>query len=179
MSLVLSSSQSSTMEPMRKNRWIMQFSSIPGAGNAEKLAFVAHTSTIPGITYNVTEYNRINEKFFIAGKPGWNDLAMSFYDNINGTDSAGEILYNWSQAIYNPVTGQMGFKKQYTTTATLAQLDPAGGVVRLWNLFYVWPSAVNFGESVSYDEDGINECSITFKYDFAIKGVDVDTAKNL
>lgn len=153
----------------------MQFSSIPGGGNAEKLAFVAHTSTIPGITYNVTEKQRLNEKTFIAGKPTWNDISMAFYDDISGTDSAGEILYNWSQRIYNPITGQMGFKKQYSTTATLAQLDPAGGVVRLWNLFYVWPSAVNFGEAISYDDDGIIECSITFKYDFAVKGIDIDT----
>jgi hypothetical protein len=175
MALVLSSAQSSVLEPHRKNRWIIQFSSIPGGGNAEELAFVAHTSTIPGISFTETEYPRLNEKFYVAGKPTWDSLSMTFYDFINGDKSSGDILYNWSQRIYNPITGQMGFKKQYTTTATLAQLDPAGGVARLWNIFYIWPSSVKFGEGVDYGADDINECNVTFRYDFSIKGIDNNT----
>ena len=179
MALVLTSSDSSTLEPVRKNRWIMQFNTIPGGGAAEKLAFAAHTSTTPGVSFNPTEHQRINERFYVAGKPTWDDISMTFYDFIRGSDSAGDIMYNWMQRIYNPITGQMFFKKQYTTTGTLAQLDPAGGVVRLWNIFYMWPTSVKFGEGISADDDGLCEINVTFKYDFAIKGIDVDTSSGV
>jgi len=179
MALVLSSSESSTMEPVRKNRWVMQFKSIPGndsnSNAKDKLGFVAHTCSIPSVSFGQTEYHRINERFYNAGKPTFNELSMTFYDFIQGTNSASQILYNWLQKVYNPLTGQMGFKKQYSTSGTLAQLDPMGGVIRTWNLFYVWPASVDFGGSLSSEDDGFADISVTFRYDLAIKGVDIDT----
>lgn len=173
MALVLSSARSSTMEPLRKNRWVIQFGTIPGGGAPAELAFVAKTTTVPGLSFQATQTDRLNEKFFIAGKPTWDDLSMTFYDFIQGNNSAGEMVYNWAQNIYNPVTGQMFPKSVYATTATLAQLDPAGGVVRLWNIFYIWPQSVKFGEGLDAASDDVCEVSVTFKYDYAIKGVDV------
>ena len=177
MAITLSSAKSSTVEPVKKNRWIFQFTAVPGSGSesAGELAFAAHSSTIPQVSYNPIQKNRLNESFWVAGKPTWNDIAATFYDYIDGLKSAGHILYNWSQLIYNPITGQQFFKKQYSTSATLAQLDPAGAIIRLWNMFYIWPTQVGFGDAVSYDDDGISECSVTFKYDYALKATDVDT----
>ena len=177
MTITLSASKSSTVEPIKKNRWIYQFTSIPGndGDKVSDLAFAAHTATVPQVSYNAIESMRLNEKFTSAGKPTWNDLSATFYDYIDGAASAGQILYNWSQSIYNPITGQMFFKKQYSTSATLAQLDPAGAIVRLWNVFYIWPQSVGWGDALSYDDDAISECNVTFKYDYALKANDVDT----
>jgi hypothetical protein len=173
MAITLSSSQSSILEPLRKNRWVMQFTTVPGSGTGpDKLAFCAHTCTRPTQTYNVTEYQRLNERFYMAGKVTWSELAMTFFDFMEGTNSVSSILYTWSNVIYNPVTGQMGFKKDYATSATLAMLDPAGGIVQTWNLFYIWPFTLTFGD-LSADEDGLVEVAATFRYDFAIKGTDV------
>jgi hypothetical protein len=186
MALTLSNSLSSTMEPYRKNRWIMQFTDIPGAGGtSETLAFCAHTCTRPTQTYNVTEYQRLNERFYVAGKVTWSELSMSFFDFMNGAttgagsaqSSASELLWLWSNKIYNPVTGQMGFKKDYATSGTLAMLDPQGGIVQTWNLFYVWPFTINWGE-LTADDDGLCEVQATFRYDFAIKGTDTKSPPN-
>lgn len=176
MAITLTSTKSSTLEPLRKNRWIFQFASVPGGGDAAELAFAAYTATIPKTTFNVTESHRLNERFYIAGKPQWNECACTFYDYINGAKSAGHQLYMWSQSIYNPITGQMFFKTQYTTSATMAQLDPAGAIVRLWNMFYVWPFDVAYGDQMSYEDDAIAEASCSFRYDYALKGTDVDTS---
>lgn len=177
MAITLSSSESSTIEPVKKNRWIFQFAAVPGNTDKEgKLAFAAHTATVPQVSYTPVQKNRLNESFWVAGKPAWNDISASFYDYIEGDSSVGHIIYNWSQLIYNPITGQMFFKKQYSTSATLAQLDPAGAIIRLWNMFYIWPTSVGFGDALSYDDDGISECAITFKYDYALKASDVDTS---
>lgn len=176
MALYLSSSQSSTLEPLRKNRWFMQFTSVPGNSGtgAERLAFTAHTATRPSFSFNEVEQQRLNERYYVAGKPTWNNLAMSFYDFIQGPQSASHIMWEWATSVYNPVTGQMFFKTQYMTSATLAMLDPSGGVVQVWNLFYIWPQEVNWND-LSSEDDGPAEVNVTFRYDYAVKGTDVNT----
>ena len=171
----LTTSKSSTLEPLKKNRFVMQFTTVPGGGDSAELAFAMHTATIPNVTFNPTESQRLNERFWSAGKPTYNDLSCTFYDYIAGAASAGQILYDWSQSIYNPITGQMYFKTQYSTSSTMAQLDPAGGIVRVWNVYYIWPQMVSWGDALSYDDDTIAECSVTFKYDYSLKGADEDT----
>jgi hypothetical protein len=178
MAIYLSSSQSSTLEPLRKNRWVMQFTNVPPgviANAPERLTFCALTATKPQMTFNAVEQHRLNERFWVAGKVSWNDLAMTFYDFIQGQDTVSNILWNWATTIYNPITGQMFFKTQYMTSATLAMLDPAGGVVQMWNLFYVWPMDINYGD-LSASDDAVCEVSATFKYDYSVKGTDVDTS---
>lgn len=174
MPTVLSSSQSSTLEPLKKNRWIMQFTTIPGGGSVTNLTFCAHTAARPTITYGVSEIQRLNERFYHAGKPTWSEIPMSFYDYIQGTDGVSDILWNWNQKIYSPVTGAMGFKIEYSTSGTLAMLDPAGGVVQVWNLFYIWPYTIAFND-LSADDEAPAEVNVTFRYDYAIKGVDINT----
>jgi hypothetical protein len=181
MAIQLSSAKSSRLQPKQKNQWVMQFARIPGdisGKSVDELSFVAHTGTKPQITFNEVQHHRMNEDFWVAGKRQWNSLSFSFYDFINGQDSAGNIMYNWGTKIHNPVTGQNFFKLQYTTAATLAQLDPTGAVIDVWNLFYIWPQDINWGD-VSSEDDGIAEVQITFRYDYAIKTQEVDTTPSL
>jgi hypothetical protein len=77
--------------------------------------------------------------------------------------------------VYNPLTGQMGYKTQYATSATLAQLDPAGNIVRAWNIFGIWPSKVNYGQ-MDYNSGEACEIQATFRYDLAIKISDSKTS---
>ena len=114
MAIKLSDSKSFKLEPIRKNRWVFQFSAIPGNDNnqAEALAFVCKTCNAPEITFEGQTANRMNETFNYAGLPKWNDITCTFYDYIRNSSanselSAGDILYNWSCMIYNPLTGQM------------------------------------------------------------------------
>lgn len=177
MALKISDSRSFKLEPMKKNRFVYQFTSVPGnTGGEEELAFVCKSATIPSITFGDVSFRRMNEMFKVAGSPTWNDLQCAFYDFIRNSntsnDSAGDIMYNWSAIIYNPLTGQQGYKTQYATSGTLAQLDPPGNVVRAWNMFSMFPSNITFGESVGYEDEGLLEIGATFKYDIAIKAVD-------
>lgn len=181
MALTLSDSKSYTMEALRKNRWVLQFSSIPGTtGKEEELAFVAHTANAPTLTFTASEYKRMNETFYAAGRPTWNELSMTFFDFIRSANgvSAGDILYEWSKKIYNPLTGQMGYKSQFATSATFAQLDPAGAVIRAWNLFHVWPTSINFGDGFSADAEDLVDITVTFKYDLAIKIADASNSSS-
>jgi len=173
MALTISMAKSSTVEPVRRNRWIMLFEAIPGgaATLTEDLAFAAKTVTLPNKTYTEGSTQRLNEWFYSAGKIQWNQITATFYDYIE-QNSAAQILDTWASEIYNPLTGQMKYKSQYTTNGTIAQLDPLGVVFRSWNLFHVWPMTVTFGENLSSEDDTISEISATFRYDYAIKTAD-------
>lgn len=184
MSIKISDSRSFKLEPMRKNRFLFQFSSVPGntIGLEEGLAFVAKSASVPAITFEKTQTKRIHESFNTAGMVSWNDLNVVFNDFIrNSTSAAGEVaagdaLYNWCSMIYNPLTGQMGYKTQYATSATEAQFDPAGNIIRAWNIFGIFPTNVDFGGTLSYEDAGATEVTSTFAYDLAIKVEDSQTA---
>lgn len=177
MALSLSMTDSSIREPLVQNRFIFSFTSIPGAaGQEDSLAFACKSATIPTMTFNSLEHYRLNERFRMAGRPTFNDISLTFMDFIGTSEnqSAGEILNSWSTSIYNPVTGQQTYKQQYSTSATLAQLDPLGNVIRLWNIFYAWPMEINFGGDLSSESDAPTEVSLSLAYDYAIKGVDLN-----
>ena len=178
--LSLTNAMSNKYEPKRQNRWVISI--LPPtaagetfAGGAEELAFAAHTANRPDITFDQTEMHRQNERFYVAGKPTWGEITMEFYDFVNGENSASRVLWNWATAIYNPVTGSMGYKADYSTTATLSLLDPIGDVAETWSLFYIWPTSVNWNELSSESSEIVN-VSVTFRYDYALMGVSADLA---
>lgn len=184
MALKISDSRSFKLQPLVSNNWIFQFSAIPGNNDAqtEALAFVAKSCTAPELTFGDVDINRMNETYHFAGRPTWNQIACSFYDFIrNNTSgdtecSAGDILYNWSCMVYNPLTGQMGYKTQYATSGSLAQLDPAGNIIRVWNLFGVFPKKVTFNSGLDYTQNTPLEVQADFVYDLAIKVADSKTS---
>ena len=183
MAIRISDSRSFKMQPLKQNNWVFQFSAIPGNNNQqEALAFVAKTCNAPQITYGDLAVKRMNETYNFAGNVQWNTINCQFYDFIrNGAEgqqelSAGDILYNWSCMIYNPLTGQMGYKTQYATSATLAQLDPAGNIIRAWNMFGIFPKNINFGSGLDYESGAQCMIECEFCYDLSIKVQDSRTA---
>jgi len=167
--MYLTNINSSLLEPKRKNRWVLQFSNIDILDNVgEKLAFAAYSGARPSISYEETEMHRLNERFYVAGKPSWETLSFEFYDYID-SNSASKILWDWSNSIYNPLTGAMNSKKSYSSIVTLGLLNPAGGIVESWNLYYAWPQAVNWNDLDASSSDIVN-VSLTLRFDFAIRG---------
>ena len=180
MALKISDSKSFKLEPMRKNRFVFQFTTIPGNKDkvSESLAFVCKSADVPTLSFETIETKRIHESFKTAGMATWNELNVVFNDFIRNSDNgeevvaAGDAMYNWCSMIYNPLTGQMGYKTQYATSATEAQFDPAGNIIRAWNIFGIFPKSVNFGGTLSYEDAGATEVQATFVYDIAIKITD-------
>lgn len=175
MGIKISDSRSFKLEPVTKNRFLFQFSAVPGSnGQEEALAFVAKSAGIPEMSFEPVKIKRMNETYNTAGNMSWNPISLTFNDyirnsNNNGENSAGDIMYDWACMIYNPLTGQQGYKTQYATSATEAQLDPAGNIFRAWNLFGCWPNKVSFGGELSYDSAEVNTINVDLIYDLAIK----------
>jgi hypothetical protein len=180
MAIVITSINSSILEPLRKNRFVFQVTppttlstKLSTTVNADAFAFAAKSCSIPQISFNALEQQRMNERFFFAGKPTWNDLSTSFYDYIvsatSQSCSPGDFLWAWCRTIYDPQTGVMGYKSEYHGHATIAMLDPGGVVIRAWNIYYMFPTSISWGDTVGSEDEGVVECTATFKYDYAIK----------
>ena len=159
------------VEPKRKDRWFLAFNDIPTDGRSQKqndLAFVAATAARPAITFNQVETHRLNDKFYWAGKPTWNELPTTFYDLIYEANSATQIIWKWKDKVHYPITGQMGFKRNYTASSgMLALLSPEGEIAEKWFLFNVWPASVDHGD-LSSEDDGVAMVTVTWRYDYAI-----------
>ena len=159
------------IEPKSKSRWFLAMHQIPTDGaetGPNDLAFAASTAARPGMTFNQIETHRLNDKFYWAGKPTWNELPMTFYDFINEANSVSQILWKWKDKIHDPVSGQMGFKRNYSApSAMLAMLTPEMEVAEKWFLFNIWPTNLD-GQELSYEDDGIAMMSVTFRYDYAL-----------
>jgi len=182
-SIDLTNTKAATLEPVKKNRWIVKFTWDNGTINVgenfkvnvtdthiKSLAFAAHTVTVPSITFNANELNRLNDRVWVPGKSTYNDINIIFYDYIktpNETyDSATEILHNWSRLFYDPATGQAQLKQDAIASVQIIQLSGSGKSVRQWNLHNVFPLSIDFGGSLSYADDTPSEVNLTIKYDW-------------
>lgn len=130
-------------EYYRKNRWLIEFV-LPAAfgGAAADAANVlrVHLSTAarPNISFEETEVHRINGKIYLAGKPSYEPLTVTFYDNlafaggppgIDGTPeplSVSNIIEAWRQTIYQPTQGDaFGAAPNYKGACLLHMLAPS------------------------------------------------------
>lgn len=179
----LTSTKAGSLEPVKKNRWIVRLlwsNGIIDLGNNDKitvydehinsLSFAAHTVTVPSITFNANELNRLNDRVWSPGKSTYNDINIIFYDYIKTKDhtydSVTEILHNWSRLFYDPNSGKAQLKNDATADVQIYQLSGAGKTVRQWNLHNTFPISIDFGGSLSYSDDTPSEVNLTIKYDW-------------
>jgi len=146
--------------------------------------------------------SRFHMQYFTAGKVDYEtEMKCVFWDYIDNSPSttisqsatttdgktvttttpavlsAGTIIYNWYNSIFNVATGSMGFKTTYVTDATLYILDPQGKPVESWKYFNIYPKDVALGD-VSFGDAKNLKIDVTFKFD-KVKLVETsDTTKN-
>ena len=176
MPIVLSSAEHSFREPKRKNRWILKFDRVPNAvSNAtEPLAIDIVNASRPSVGVDPLELNRLNERFWFAGKQNWEPISCLFYDYDKGKDSASQIIYSWFTAVYNPLTGGQGYAIVYKTNATLVMLGPDGKIIEIWDLFGCFPENINW-QDLTYEGSDVLQVEATIRYDYAILQADSGT----
>ena len=175
MPIVLSSAEHSFREPKRKNRWILKFDRVPNhASGQDPLAIDIFSASRPSVSLDPTEIHRLNERFWFAGKPSWETISCTFYDYDKGKNSAGQVLYSWFTAIYNPLTGGQGYAVVYKANATLVMLGPDGKIIEIWDLFGCFPEQISW-QDLSYDGSDAQQVEMTLRYDYAVLQSDTGT----
>ena len=119
----------------------------------------------------VTQYYKFAERRYAGGEPSTSDVqfSMSFEVNLNDANSMEiyKILRQWSDLIYNPLTGAMGLKRDYVGSVVVSVFNKQGDVFRritLNNCFLIEPLSTM---ELSYDAgDALYTIDTTWKADY-------------
>ena len=178
--------QSMNIEPKRKFRWAISFSTI---GN--DAAYMVKSVKKPSLTSTIAEHSYLNHIFKYPGKVKWENIDVTFIDSFQA--NIGSRFYNILRASgykqpLGPADTLVGFTKANMVAALgevkIRQLDggsvltgePAldvdptffGANVREeWVLKNTQLVSIKFGDGLSYEDEKLVEVSVQLAYDYA------------
>ena len=96
------------------------------------------------------------------------DLPVNFTLNLN--DANENYIYNtfrnWYKLIYDPLTGEMGLKKDYVGSMILVQYNRAGDIYRKITFKDVFPiGQIDFVDEMNYATQDAVELTMTYRCD--------------
>lgn len=156
----------------RRYRWAMGFdeSTYMGGGGGGKISPIMVTiAARPNVTLEETELNFLNEKAYIASKPTWESLAVTFLDfGKAGGTGADTILRNWIRQCYiygDP--GRSGAMSDpagyYKRDGYLVMFNGIGDIIEKWRFYGCWVQQANWGDlDYSATENATIECQIRY-----------------
>ena len=107
----------------------------PGNGNIMLEQVISVGGFAPDINPEEVTQKYKNAKRYYSGaapKKTYVNLKINFEINLDSNNSmyVFKVLRQWSDLIYNPLTGGMGLKRDYTGTIIVKVFDKAGDVFR-------------------------------------------------
>jgi hypothetical protein len=96
------------------------------------------------------------------------DVTINFSLNLNDANQlyTYKTLRDWYKKTYNPETGEMGLKKDYTGTLIIVQYNRAGEIFRKLTLFDVFPTGgLSLADSLEYATNDPVALDVMFKCD--------------
>lgn len=150
-------------EPQRMNNGQI-FVTIPGM-NDQVLQLAIQTFDLPKESQNPIQVAHLNEKRKFAGGVEYGDINCSFNDYID-INVAG-FIQDWRRMVYNPVTGKIGWKRNYAGAGHISLYGPNGQYERTYDLIGVWPSSYDPGQ-VDQSNEEIMRVSLVLTIDKAV-----------
>ena len=108
---------------------------------------------------------------YAGGEPSTSDMALSmeFEVNLNDQNSMTvyKILRQWSDLIYNPLTGAMGLKRDYVGSVLISVFNKQGDVFRRIRIPSCFISEPINSMDLDYDQgNSIYSLAVTWKCDY-------------
>jgi len=131
--------------------------------------------TIGGLNNLNPAVDAIGQKYKFADRsfasmPGqtFMDLTVNFSLNLNEANE--NYIYNtfrnWYKLIYDPLTGEMGLKKDYVGSMIIVQYNRAGDVFRKITCKDVFPTGQpDFVDELSYETPDAVDLTMTYRCD--------------
>ena len=100
------------------------------------------------------------------------DLQIQFamnlsYDNGTPESYTYKFLREWSDLVYDPLTGRQGLKKDYVAPSmTVTAHDRSGVGWQQWVLYYIFPTTPCPNINLGYQQTQLFEGSMTFRCDW-------------
>jgi hypothetical protein len=134
-------------EPVQGNLFEVTF--FPPAGVAGQAILLEHVNTVGGLAALNPTIEAVGQKYKFsdrsyAGMPGQTfvDVAINFSLNLNDANQnyVYKTLRDWYKKIYDPATGAMGLKKDYTGSVVIVMFDRQGNIHRKVTLLDTFPT---------------------------------------
>lgn len=100
------------------------------------------------------------------------DLQIQFamnlsYDNGTPESYTYKFLREWSDLVYDPLTGRQGLKKDYVAPSmTVTAHDRSGVGWQQWVMYYIFPTTPCPNINLGYQQTQLFEGSMTFRCDW-------------
>ena len=149
-------------EPVYLNQF--EVTVIPPSAVAGGEILLQQVTKVGGLTLDknpglVTQKYKFAKRNYAGAKPDntYLDLSLSFTVNLNDDNSmyVFKTLRQWSDLIYNPLTGAMGLKNDYTGTIVVSIFNKQGDVYRRINCKDVFPLKALPEMGLNYTDEGI------------------------
>jgi hypothetical protein len=119
----------------------------------------------------VTQYYKFAERRYAGGEPSTSDVQFSMQFEVNLNEANSMTMYNilrqWSDLIYNPLTGAMGLKRDYVGSMIISVFNKQGDVFRRINLNNCFPIEPISPLNLSYDTgDALYTIDTVWKSDY-------------
>ena len=145
-------------EPKRLNRFELLMT--------DDLRLTCHSVSIPGISVDEVQIDRMHEKYYVAGsKITYEEVKLEFYDFVD--NAASKALQAWYATIYDRGTSLMGYPANYKQDLTLLVYGPDHSVVESWLLIGSWPKDLKYGNMEWKDGTGVRNVSVSLRIDQA------------
>ena len=119
----------------------------------------------------VTQYYKFAERRYAGGEPSTSDVEFNVVFEVNLDENNSRTMYKilrqWSDLIYNPLTGAMGLKRDYIGQMVVSIFNKQGDVFRritLNNCFLIQPITTM---AIDYDSgDALYTITTSWKSDY-------------
>tara|TARA_R110000868_G_scaffold82875_1_gene233831 strand:+ start:56 stop:622 length:567 start_codon:yes stop_codon:yes gene_type:complete len=160
-------------EPKRQFRFELKFSS-KTLGEGAIPVWTVKTASKPKANISTIEHQYIDHTFKYPGRVTWDPITVTLVDPV-------EPDLSWA---FLDILGASGYK--YPTTATrsklslskkdfanqigtvfIDQIDENGNIIERWALMNPFITSVDFGGTLDYSSDEMNEVTVEITYDWA------------
>jgi len=147
----------------------------PGQGANGQNLMLEHVRKVSGMELDknpgtTEQFFKYAKRRFAGARPDTTtmDLTIEFEVNLNEANSMYifKTLRQWSDLIYNPMTGGSGLKKDYLGSGIVTVFNKAGDIFRKVRLPVIWPITPITPMDLDYMSTELYTISITFAADY-------------
>lgn len=174
-----SKSSMNNWEPVFLNMWELTITPPagidPGVGQNGQSLMLEQVKKVSGLEIDknpgvVEQFYKFSKRRYAGARPETTtfDMTVDFEVNLNDANSmfTFKTLRQWSDIIYNPMTGAMGLKKDYVGNALLTIFNKDGNIFRKVRMPNVFPMAPINPMELDYQSQEVYIATMVFAVDY-------------
>lgn len=147
----------------------------PGTGQNGQNLLLEHVTSVSGLELDknpgtVEQHYKFAKRRYAGSKPDTTtmDVTIDFEVNLDDANSmyTFKVLRQWSDLIYNPLTGSMSLKRDYVGSGLITMFNRAGDIFRRVRIPVWFPISEIPPMDLDYQSTEVYKISLTFAVDY-------------